>query len=377
MTFPSLHLVVRKAVPPKNSLSGFLILLLYFYHQYKIILKTLQKSMKKFLPVAIIMLLECQIIYNQTINPSVNPIAEIFTDFHLNLNDTLATTGFGLNRAYLGLNFIPEVNHFSSTIILNIGKPEDLAPGSEPRRYTFIREASISYSTEKLKVNFGITGTRLFNFQQKFWGKRYIANTYQSLNGYGSVADLGISLDYQINDFVKADMTVMNGEGYTNIQLDNSLRTSAGFTITPSSDLAIRIYGDLTRVENLWQPMFIGFAGFKNNKLTVGAEVTYKSNLDLIRGHHAWGLSGTGAISVAEKTEVFARYDYSTSVIPRGETRKWNYLNDGNFVILGIQHTFNDYVKIALDYQTTNPYDPDNQNSGAVFLNVLFRFGTY
>ncbi len=342
-----------------------------------ILLTTMQKSLKKSLLVIIIILFEWQLIFSQTFNPAVHPLAEIFTDFHLNLNDSSKTTGFGLERAYLGLNFLAEDNHFSSTIIINAGKPEDLAPGSEPRRYAYIREASISYSTEKLKLNFGITGTRLFNFQQKFWGKRYIANTYQSLNGYGFVADLGISLDYQINDIVKVDMTIMNGEGYSDIQLDNSLRTAAGLTITPSSSLVFRLYGDITREENLWQPMFIGFAGFKNNTLSIGAEITYKSNLDLIRGHHAWGLSGTAAVNLTEKTEMFARYDYSTSVVPPEESRKWNYLYDGNFLVLGIQHTFNDYVKIAVDYQGTDPYDHGNQNSGAVYINASFKFGTY
>lgn len=332
--------------------------------------------MKRSLSVFIIMLLEWHLIYNQTVSPTGHAISEIFTDFHLNLNDTSSTTGFGLNRAYLGYNFHPE-GHFSGIIIINPGNPEDLAPGSEPRRYTYIREASICYSTEKLKLNFGITGTRLYNFQQKFWGKRYVANTYQSLNGYGFVADLGITLDYQINNIVKADVTVMNGEGYSNIQLDNSIRTTVGFTITPASYLAFRLYGDITRVENLWQPMFIGFAGFKNDKFTIGAEVTYKSNLDLIRGHHAFGISGTGAISLAEKTEVFTRYDYSTSVIVPEEVRKWNYLNDGNFLVIGIQHTFNEYFIIALDYQGTSPYDSDRQKSEAIFINTLFKFGTY
>ena len=332
--------------------------------------------MKKLLSVIFIMILEWHAIYNQTVNPTGQPIAEIFTDFHLNLNDTSGTTGFGLNRAYLGYKFVPD-GHFSGTIIINAGKPEDLAPGSEPRRYTYIREASICYSTEKLKLNFGITGTRLFNFQQKFWEKRYVANTYQSINGYGFVADLGIALDYQINDIVKVDMTVMNGEGYSNIQLDNSIRTAAGFTITPASFLAFRIYGDITRVNSIWQPMFVGFAGFKNNKLTVGAEVTYKSNLDLISGHHACGLSGTGSISISEKTEVFARYDHSSSVIAPEEIRRWNYLNDGNFLVIGIQHTLNEYVKIALDYQGTTPYDSDSQKSKAIFVNALFKFGAY
>jgi hypothetical protein len=337
---------------------------------------SVQKNMRKLLSVIIIMLLEWQIVYNQTFSPKEHPISEIFTDFHLNLNDTSKTTGFGLNRAYVGFSLIPD-NHFSSTIMINIGTPEDLAPGSEPRRYTYIREASICYSTERLKLNFGITGTRLFNFQQKFWGKRYVANTYQSLNGYGFVADLGIAVDYQISDIVRVDVTVMNGEGYSNIQLDNSIRTAAGLTITPASYLALRFYGDVTRVKSLWQPMFLAFAGFKNDKLTLGAEVTYKSNLDLIRGHHAWGLSGTGAISLSEKTEAFARYDYSTSIVLSDEARKWNYLKDGNFLIIGIQHTFNEYFKIAIDYQGINPYDPERQKSGAVFINALFKFGTY
>ena len=172
--------------------------------------------MKKYLSIIIILSVKWQILYNQTVNSTGHPITEIFTDFHLNIDDTSKTSGFGLNRAYFGYNFIPD-SHFSGTVIVNAGIPDDLAPGSIPRRYAYIREASISYSNEKLKIAFGITGTRLFDFQQKFWGKRYIANTYQSINGYGFVADLGIVIDYQINDIVKADITLMNGEGYSNI----------------------------------------------------------------------------------------------------------------------------------------------------------------
>jgi hypothetical protein len=329
--------------------------------------------MKKILPVIIILLSGCQLLYNQTVTLTGSPIGEIFTDFHLNINDTSKTTGFNLNRAYLGYNFLP-ANNFSGTIIVNIGKPEDLAPSSEPRRYAYFREASICYSTEKLKASFGITGTRLFDFQQRFWGKRYIANTYQSINGYGFVADLGLAIDYQISDVLKADFTIMNGEGYTNIQLDNSLKSSLGFTITTDNHFAIRIYGDVLRTKGLWQPMLLGFVGFKNEKLTIGGEVTYKSNLDLNRGHHAWGISGTGAVYIAKETELFTRYDYSTSVITSGDANPWNYLKDGDFLVLGIQHTFSDNVKIALDYQGNYPYAAELQKSEAVFVNALFKF---
>ena len=120
--------------------------------------------------------------------------------------------------------------------------------------------------------------------------------------------------------------------------------------------------------------MFVGFAGFKNDKITIGAEVTYKSNLDHTEGHHAWGLSGTGSVNLAEKTELFARYDHSTSVTVPGETQKWNYLNDGDFMVIGIQYSFNKNVKIALDYQGTYPYDSDSQKSEEILLNALFKF---
>jgi hypothetical protein len=329
--------------------------------------------MKKYLSTLIIALFLCHVSVSQTLLSQGKAVAEIFTDFHVNLNDNSKTTGFGLNRAYLGYNFPTEKN-FSASIILNIGKPEDLAPGSEPKKYAYFREASVSYTYDKLKISMGITSTRLFDFQQKFWGKRYIANTYQSLNGYGFVADLGIAADYRFNDILKADLTIMNGEGYNNVQIDNSIRTAMGLNITPDDHIAFRLYGDITKVEGVWQPMFIAFGGFRNKIITVGAEVTYKSNLDTIAGHHAWGISGTGSVEVVKNTEVFMRYDYSASRIPEENDDPWNYAKDGVFLVTGVQYSFSQNIKFALSYQGTHPYDAAKQVSNSLFLNALFRF---
>ncbi len=310
---------------------------------------------------------------SQAIDTKGKPITEIFTDFHANLNNKSKTTGFGLNRAYLGYGF-PTDRNFSGTIIVNVGNPEDLAPGSVPKRYAYFREASMSYSNDNLKISMGITGTRLYDFQQKFWGKRYIANTYQSLNGYGFVADLGIAVDYKINDVLKVDFTIMNGEGYTNVQIDNSIRTAAGMNITPDNHFVIRLYGDITRVKGVWQPMFIGFAGYKNEKVTIGAELTGKANLDTIPGHNAWGISATGSVEIFRNTEVFLRYDLSKSRIPPGEVLQWNYRKDGVFLVSGLQYSFSPNIKFALNYQGTYPYDSSRQLTNAVFLNALFRY---
>ena len=126
--------------------------------------------MKKKLILLLFSFTGCLIFYSQSIFSQGKPITEIFTDFHYNLKDTSKTTGFGLNRAYIGYNFLP-AGSFSATVILNIGSPDDLAPGSVHRRYSFFREASIAYIKDNLTITLGITGTRLFDFQQKFWGK--------------------------------------------------------------------------------------------------------------------------------------------------------------------------------------------------------------
>jgi hypothetical protein len=329
--------------------------------------------MNKVLPILTALFFLNQSVNGQSDKIQGKPIAEIFTDFHINFNDTLQKTGFALNRAYLGYQFLPEGN-FSGNIIITIGTPEELAAGSEPRRYAYFREASFTWSQKDLSISMGITGTKMFEFQQKFWGKRYIAKPYQSINGYGFVADLGIAFDYKINKLLRADLTIMNGEGYNNIQLDNNIRTSLGVTITPGENLAIRLYSDIQKVEGIWQPVFVGFAGFRNELLYIGGEVSYKSNIDLTEGHHAWGISATGGINLNEKTELFGRFDFISSVIMPNDILKWNYSSDGSFVIAGMQYIFTQNVKAALNYQGRYPYAPNGMITDLIYLNLMFKF---
>ncbi len=329
--------------------------------------------MKKIFPFLLFIVSSLQTINSQTTEIKGKPIAEIYTDFHLNLTDTLKTTGFGLNRAFFGYNFLPGGN-LSGSVIINIGSPDELSSGAVHRRYAYFREASLSWTDDRLNVTFGITGTRIFNYQQKFWSKRYIANTYQSLNGYGFIADLGVVMDYKINEIFSADVSVANGEGYTELQLDNSVKTSVGFTFTPTKQLALRVYGDIDKPKGIWQSTLVGFAGYKSELMTVGAEISFKSNLDLIAGHNAWGVSGTGAINITRKTDLFIRYDYSSSLVIPGENLQWNYKKDGSLLIFGLERILSQNVKIALDYQGTFPYSKERQNSDGIYINALFKF---
>jgi hypothetical protein len=181
-------------------------------------------------------------------------------------------------------------------------------------------------------------------------------------------------MDYKINDILKVDLSLLNGEGYTNIQIDNSLKTAFGLTITTPNQLAIRLYGDIMRPGGVWQSTLITFVGFKNDLISFGAEASYKSNLDLTEGHHVWGISATGSFFLNEKSEIFGRYDYTASVSVPGEILHWDHKLDGSYFVGGIQHTFTSNVKMAVNYRGIYPYDPEKQHTDAIFLNALFKF---
>lgn len=301
------------------------------------------------------------------------PTAELFTDFHYVPDDTSATTGFGINRAYIGYNYMPE-GDFSGSLIINVGSPSDMSTGSKHRRYSFFREASLSYTKNNLNVSFGITSTRATRFQQAFIGKRYIAESFQAILGYSVVADMGIVVDYKFNKYISADLAVMNGDGYLEPHFNNSLKQSLGLTICPTDNTVLRLYGDVYHPSGIWQNTFIGFAGIKDKHFALGLEGSYKWNLDLVNGHDAWGISATAAKSITEKTEVFARYDCTTSASVPGEDFRWFHAKDGIFWVLGLQHTFNPNVRMALDYQVTDPHDSDREYLNAVYFNAHFRF---
>jgi hypothetical protein len=118
----------------------------------------------------------------------------------------------------------------------------------------------------------------------------------------------------------------------------------------------------------------IAFAGLKNDLFSFGAEASYKTNLDLGQGHDVWGLSATGSIFLNPKSEIFGRCDYSTSRKVLGDALPWDCEKDATYIIGGIQRTFNDNVKMALNYRLTDPHSQGEKNTNSIYLNARFRF---
>ena len=328
--------------------------------------------MKRVLPVLISFFLINQISLSQTPDKKGYPIIEIFTNFHYSINDTSKNSGFGIERAFLGYTY-PAGENFSATVVVNISNPDEVVAGTKTRRFAHFREAFISYSKDKLILNMGITKTLMANYQQKFLEKRYIADNLLSMREFGYVSDLGVSACYRFNDLIQADISLMNGKGYSSIQYDNNLKTSLGIYITPGN-LAIRLFGDIMKRENDWQSTMVGFAGFKNDMLTLGAEMSYKKNLGISEGCDAWGFSGTGSVNISDKLDLFARYDWSSSAIIMTDFTRWNHVEDGRLIIGGIEYSYSKKIKFSLNYQGTHPIDINKKASELIYVNSMFRF---
>jgi len=325
--------------------------------------------LNKYVIITLSFLFFCLQVKAQQSEKRLVPLAEIFTDFHYPPGNDTLNPGFAINRAWFGGDFITD-SKIKGSVIVNLTKLIDtvLHEGNNSP----VREASIGFDNGKIKIALGVTGTRIMNYQIRFYDKRYVANTFQSLNGYGYLFDLGLAVDYRISKLAGIDFTLMNGDGIR-MNPEGGLKASLGLNIFPKEDAFVRLYCDTRKIRGLWQTTLIGFAGFTLDILKIGAEINFKTNHDIIKGHNAWGISSTGSLALSENFTFFARYDYSASVIVPGDVLPWNNGCDGKLLILGVQRTLGTNARIAIDYQAGIPNDINKMPSDMIYLHAHFR----
>lgn len=302
--------------------------------------------------------------------PYGHGLAKVYTNFHKEFTYPDYESAFEVTRAYLGYEFFMDKN-FSAEVKLDIGSPGDESPYSKLKRYAFFKNAALVYSTDKFTWNFGIISLRQFKIQEKYWKHRYIYKSFQDEYKFGASADIGTSVEYSFLPWLTADATMMNGEGYNNLQIDNIFKSGFGVSIYPSDFLITRFYWDIM-IEDEVQQSLAYFIGYKKNDLTVGLEYNYKTNVNYIPDHHVWGYSVYGLYNITDKWEVFGRFDRLSSKKSQNENYGWNFDNDGNALITGIQYQPIKYVKIALNYQNWHPLPQNLENHSLVYLNLEF-----
>ena len=303
----------------------------------------------------------------KTEEPKGKAIVQVFGNFHTGLGAENDDRGFELERSYLGYEY-KLGNGLSVKGVMDIGKSSDV---SDYQRIAYIKNAMVSWETGNLTLNGGLISTTQFNFQEKFWGYRYIMKSFQDEYKFGSSADLGISVAYRFADWISADAIIVNGEGYKKIQKNEGLNYGLGVTLTPVKGFQIRLYGGLNECGEEGKRdtgNLAAFAGYKHEKFTIGAEYNYMMNASYNEDADQSGYSIFAYVNLPKEISLYVRFDdlYSKN--------DWNKVKDESAAILGIQFKLGEYVKIAPDFRMAMPKADGVKNSYSACINCYFGF---
>jgi hypothetical protein len=302
--------------------------------------------------------------------PLGKPFATIFANFHQGIyGDAVDDAAFELARGYIGYEYTFSPNLYSK-INLDIGSPNDLSPYSALRRYAYFKNAFLRYTEKKLAIDFGLINLQQFNLQEQIWERRYLMKCFADEYRLGSSADLGMSAEYKFNERITADFTVMNGEGYNNIQTDGIFKYGLGSTIVFLRNLTTRAYFDFSHDE-ITESSLTVFCSFDHNKKwNMAGEFILKNNFDWKKDHNLYGVSLFGKYNITGKYQLFARYDWLGSNILEGNENPWHLVDDGTALVAGLQYTPIKNIKVALNYHDWCPWAANLNGIGYVYLNL-------
>ena len=294
-------------------------------------------------------------------------IVQVMANFHTGFGADNENRGFELERSYFGYEY-NFGNGLSAKAVMDIGKSSSV---DDYQRIAYVKNAMVSWKKGGLTINGGLISTTQFNFQEKFWGYRYIMKSFQDQYKFGSSADLGISVAYKFADWISADAIIVNGEGYKKIQKIDGFNYGLGVTLTPVKGFQIRLYGGLNEsgdkskkcVGNL-----AAFAGYKHEKFMIGAEYNHMWNAGYTNDTDQYGYSVFASAKVAKFADIYARFDdlYSND--------DWNIAKDEAAAILGAQFKLGKYVKIASNFRMSMPKADGAKYSYSAYINCYFGF---
>ena len=299
--------------------------------------------------------------------PKGKAIVQVFGNFHSGFGETNNDRGFELERSYLGYEY-KLGDGLSVKGVMDIGKSSDV---SDYQRIAYIKNAMVSWKKGDFTLNGGLISTTQFNFQEKFWGYRYVMKSFQDEYKFGSSADLGLSASYKFAHWVSADAIIVNGEGYKKIQKNDGLNYGLGLTLTPVKGFQVRLYGGLNESGQDGKSDVVNmaaFAGYKCDRFTIGAEYNHMLNASNTKGNDQFGYSAFASVKVAKNADIYARFDdlYSKN--------DWNISKDEQAAIIGAQFKLGKYVKVAPNFRMSMPKADGAKNEYSAYVNCYFGF---
>lgn len=230
----------------------------------------------------------------------------------------------------------------------------------DPGEPAYLKPAHLTYRNSNFKMDVGLFFLSQWRIQQRYWQNRYIHESFQSYYDLGWSADVGVRGTYTFNKLLKADVAVVNGDGYKKPGIAFPLKYGAAAYITPVDEALFKIYYDFYP-EDVRQNTLSVFVNYgESKKYTLSAEYNFKNGLEHIHSQ-AHGFSGYSNVHITDYIGIFFRYDqiwYEGALSTNQEP-----LRDNNHIILsGMQYELFANLRVAATYKRMEylSYDSDN-----------------
>ncbi len=295
------------------------------------------------------------------------PIITIFSNYNSGIGSESDNSprGFEFDRVYLGYK-TSLTKEWNAEVVFDIGSTG--LDDASLEMVAYLKKAALTWKRNNLKISFGMIGTNTFKVQESFWGYRYIWKSFMDQYKLGSSADIGVSGSYTFNDWLSADASIINGEGYKKVNVGQHQRYTLGVTAKPTDWLLLRIYGDTFKDNDYHTAQTLAFfAGYTNKYFKIGAEYNLQfeenempigaTNPILDSEVNGFSIYGTG--NICDKFNVFARYD------DYNESDKSRY-------IVGVEYKINKFIKLSPNYQVSNQKGVSGSEK-FIYLSLQFK----
>jgi len=330
---------------------------------------------------------------DSTFKPEGKMIIQVINRAIFNNQGSKNTYGDYINRSHFGYayQFSPD---WKAAIVLDAGRPtifgnlkvKDSSDNNLNSTYNYkqgsyytltLKFSYIEFDpTENIRLQAGGILQNHYITQKKFWGYRYILETFPDKYFGIPSGDLGFIGYFDINKWLSFDLALTNGEGFKRIQ-DNfgNIKIGGGIDVHPIKGIIARFYYDNSSssdpIANGDEQLISGFIGYKKSKnFRIGAEYDYHKNHNHFIDNNLYGYSIYGSYILEDNLELFLRYDNLESNTLQSETNPWNYQNDGYAYIGGIHFSPVKGVSLSLSYQGWKAFDSSLQFTN----NLIFAF---
>lgn len=271
----------------------------------------------------------------------------IFTAFYYNPGEkVMPDKGFEFTTGLLGYKG-QWGDKASATLIYDVFRTTDrievkdsngtylnVSYGSRGSDYTgFLKMAQIDY---KVNAWLDFTAGQMLNqqyltVQDRFWGFRYIAYTFQEMNRFGAQADFGARATVRPVQNLAVTIGAVNGNGPFRVQsADGVLQYFANVEWTPVKGLMVKMFADhMAGNSSPDRNAFSFFTGYKTDVWRLGLEVNHVENQLNAEANDLSGTSLYGAWKFRERWHLLARHDY---------IRKSMALDKAHYIITGVEY---------------------------------------